>query len=122
VPLMIKRGSVPVVDASEEITLADVAAEARNLSRRTHIKNYIITGLIILCLVCGSGWWFTSRDNTATERNGKVADCRSNKLAQDLDEFKIIVSGTATAEQKKQASMTLEEFGSLMSRYQACQD
>lgn len=105
-----------------EITLESIANDVAKLRKTTTVKNIIIAVLAISLTITIIGWLATSADNSATERNGRVGDCRSIELAMDLDEFKVIVSANATDEQKEKASKTLNELGRLVQRYEDCQE
>lgn len=90
------------------------------LDRTIHRQAATIAVLVVAVAICASGWWLTSRDHSATERNGRAADCRSTELAITLDAFQVIVSPTATALDREQAADRLDRLPTLLARYQDC--
>lgn len=85
-----------------------------------HRQRLLTIALTPCLLVTSTGWWFTAADNAATVRNGKVADCRAEALAVDLDGFRVIVSAGSTPAEEAAAADRLEEAGPLTARYAAC--
>lgn len=104
------------------VTLQYLAEEMKKLARWSRIKNWAILIISAIALVAIIGWLASSRDNSATKRNGEVANCRGIELASDLDEFKIIVSPTATNIEKQAAADNLVKLGRLVARYETCQE
>lgn len=106
--------------AIDEGRLARLTKRLDRFERTAHRQRLLNIALSAVLVVAASGWWLTSRDQSATRQNGKVADCRSLELAITLDAFRVIVApGSSTADTDK-AAADLEAAGPLVDRYAEC--
>jgi hypothetical protein len=101
-------------------TLDDIKIQLTHIERVQVWKNATIIALCMAVVISASGWWFTSRDQTALERNGRVADCRAVALATTLDNFRIIVAPNTSDEDKEKAAVALEGHDDLQKQYDKC--
>jgi hypothetical protein len=101
-------------------TLDDIKTQLTHIERVQVWKNATIIALCMAVVISASGWWFTSRDQTALERNGRVADCRAVALATTLDNFRIIVAPNTSDEDKEKAAVALEGHDDLQKQYDKC--
>lgn len=88
------------------LTHEELASRLETWEKNSTRKNWIIVILSVALVFALTGWWFTSRDQSATKRNGSRADCRGIELATDLDQFKIIVGPGASKEEKRKGRQT----------------
>lgn len=105
---------------TDEVTLDGLKHRVDRFEVSLARKNWAILILSIALVISSSGWWFSSRDRAATVRNGEVANCRAEELARDLDEFRTIVSPTASQPMKGRAARHLSLYGPLSTRYERC--
>jgi hypothetical protein len=87
-------------------------------ARRQRAINII---LAVALVISTSGWWLTARDQSATRRNGDVADCRATELAITLDAFRVIVAPRSTDAEIDEAAASLGRQGDLVGRYDDCE-
>lgn len=106
-----------------EITVDMLVERLTRWEHLSQLKNYVITALVLVCLLLGSGWWYSARDHSEVKRNGGVADCRSVAFAEVLDQF-AIVAGDFPKVRKDRASEKLQELyaddKTLEKKYQDC--
>lgn len=93
---------------TDELPEADplvlILAGVAQLQESNRRWKFLGLALVVALFIATSGWWLTSRDHSATERNGRVADCRQTELATLLDDFSFVVSPQATDQQKADAA------------------
>lgn len=106
----------------DEDRITALSARLRSFERSAHRQRIIISTLTLALVIAVSGWWLTSRDQSATRRNGAVADCRAEELAVTLDAFRVIVAPGSTDRATAKAARDLEAEGPLVDRYDACDD
>ncbi len=109
-----------MIDPDPSAPIDSAVARMDRLDRALRRQFVVVVIFGAALIVSATGWWLTSRDHAATERNGRVADCRSAELATTLDAFTIIVSPRATPAEKDAAAGAVGDLPSLLDRYEEC--